>query len=392
MATDKKIKYEMQGNEKPARNYLGKQKTVTVPVKWQSNPKAPKTQLAYITKAEKDLLIKKDLHGSLKKGANTGPSGIMSLDSQGDYTRDRSSNNAANSSDRATSERGKRAESNMQNILTGNVSTGQTSAVSDRTRRGAMPEVAYGPDGRAKMMYAQKAASNPQGFLGRLLSGNNQYGYRDTYNQTGGFMGFGGQNDVKFNPTTQRYEFEEERTGDVKPGRIGQILGGLAGLVTGIPGVGGFIGSKIDQYKPKSYMQKQTPEEISRMRSLQMVDGNLVDKRMLDFDANAQIQRPTNVGMESSALADMYPSGSIMNYTAPSATNTNYTAPSATNTNYPGDNRVTQNVKKGPYSNITDYLEEDLTTNNKNFSVPERSGIINTDSFTSSDGLGFYDG
>ena len=62
----------------------------------------------------------------------------MSLDSQGDYTRDRSSNNAANSSDRATSERGKRAESNLQNILTGNVSTGQTSAVSDRTRRGAL--------------------------------------------------------------------------------------------------------------------------------------------------------------------------------------------------------------------------------------------------------------
>ena len=112
-------------------------------------------------------------------------------------------------------------------------------------------------------------------------------------------MGFGGQNDVRFNPTTQRYEFEEERTGDVKPGRIGQILGGLAGLVTGIPGVGGFIGSKIDQYKPKSYMQKQTPEEISRMKGLQMVDGKLVDTRMLDFDPNAQIQKPTNVPMDS---------------------------------------------------------------------------------------------
>jgi len=53
MATEKKINYEMQGNEKPARNYLGKQKTVTVPVKWQSNPKAPKTELAYIQKQKK---------------------------------------------------------------------------------------------------------------------------------------------------------------------------------------------------------------------------------------------------------------------------------------------------------------------------------------------------
>ena len=100
---EKRIKYDMQGG---VRNYLGKQKTIKdVPIKWKSNPKAPKTELAYITKAEKDLLIKKDLHGSLKKGANTGPSGIMSLDSQGDYTADRSpgSNSAtSNNSDNDT--------------------------------------------------------------------------------------------------------------------------------------------------------------------------------------------------------------------------------------------------------------------------------------------------
>ena len=310
MATDKKINYEMQGNEKPARNYLGKQKTVTVPVKWQSNPKAPKTQLAYITKAEKDLLIKKDLHGSLKKGANTGPSGIMSLDSQGDYTADRSpgSNTAtANDSnqDRGTRERAVRAEAQLRDVLTGNQNIGQTSAVSDRTRRGAMPEVAYGPDGRAKMMYAQKAAGNPQGFLGRLFSGNNQYGYRDTYNKTGGFMGFGGQNDVRFNPVTQRYEFEEEETGDVKPGRGGQILGGLAGLLMGIPFVGSAIGNSIDRFKPKSYMQKQTPEELSRMRGLQMIDGQLVDTRMLDFDPNAQINQNTS-GIDNSLALNSF--------------------------------------------------------------------------------------
>ena len=37
-----------------------------------------------------NLLLEKDLHGSLKNGPNTGPDDIMSLDSQGDYTRDRS--------------------------------------------------------------------------------------------------------------------------------------------------------------------------------------------------------------------------------------------------------------------------------------------------------------
>ena len=75
-------KVAMQGGVK---NYLGKQKTVSdVPLKWQSGSDKPATELAYITKAEKDLLLKKDIHGSLQDGPNTGPEGIMSLDSQGD--------------------------------------------------------------------------------------------------------------------------------------------------------------------------------------------------------------------------------------------------------------------------------------------------------------------
>ena len=80
MSVDKKIKYDVQGGVK---NYLGKQKEVTAPVKWKSSPDHPETELAYITKAEKDLLVKKDLHGSLNGGVNRGPSGIMSLNGFG---------------------------------------------------------------------------------------------------------------------------------------------------------------------------------------------------------------------------------------------------------------------------------------------------------------------
>ena len=65
-------------------NYLGKQPQVVVPRNWQSGPDKPPTELAYITKAEKDLLLKKDIHGSLKDGPNKGPGGVMSLDSFGD--------------------------------------------------------------------------------------------------------------------------------------------------------------------------------------------------------------------------------------------------------------------------------------------------------------------
>ena len=81
MSVEKKINYDVQGG---IRNYLGKQKTISnVPLKWKSGPGHPKTELAYITKEEKDLLIKKDLHNSLKNGPNKGPGGIMSLNNDG---------------------------------------------------------------------------------------------------------------------------------------------------------------------------------------------------------------------------------------------------------------------------------------------------------------------
>ena len=72
------------------QNYLGKQKQVTAPIKWKSSPDHPETELAYITKAEKNLLLKEDLHNSLKGGVNKGPSGIMSLNGYG--SRDESQN------------------------------------------------------------------------------------------------------------------------------------------------------------------------------------------------------------------------------------------------------------------------------------------------------------
>ena len=82
MSVDKRVKYDVQGGVK---NYLGKQKEVKAPIKWQSSPDHPTTELAYITEAEKDLLVKSDLHGSLKGGVNRGPSGIMSLNGWGSY-------------------------------------------------------------------------------------------------------------------------------------------------------------------------------------------------------------------------------------------------------------------------------------------------------------------
>ena len=87
---DKSIKYkEKKQVKKPVvqggvENYLGRQPEVQAPRKWQSAPDKPSTELAYITEAEKNLIMKANLHGGLERGPNMGPSGIMSLDSFGD--------------------------------------------------------------------------------------------------------------------------------------------------------------------------------------------------------------------------------------------------------------------------------------------------------------------
>jgi len=234
MTTDKKLNYEMQGKEKPARNYLGKQKTVTVPVKWKSSPDAPPTELAYITKKEKDLLVKKDIHGSLKKGPNTGPSGVMSLDSQGDYTRDRSPGAYGDGSRQSRD----RNEQHMREILTGQKDIGQTSAVSDEVRKGAVPEYAFGPDGEMKYIGSAQKFVGPSFF--------NPSGYRDIYNQTGGILGFGSKPDITFNKGAGQYQFTDPRTGNVKPGFGGRLLGGIASLITGVPIVGSALGTMYD--------------------------------------------------------------------------------------------------------------------------------------------------
>ena len=72
-------KVAIQGGVK---NYLPSNE-VTVPKKAKSSKNHPATELAYITKAEKDLLIKKDLHNSLNGKPNKGPGGIISLN--GDF-------------------------------------------------------------------------------------------------------------------------------------------------------------------------------------------------------------------------------------------------------------------------------------------------------------------
>jgi hypothetical protein len=86
---EKKISYNEPkptkvSNIKPVKqggrlNYLGKQKTITAPVKWKSGPTHPITHLAYITDEEQKILVDLNIYKSMNGKPNKGPFGIASL-------------------------------------------------------------------------------------------------------------------------------------------------------------------------------------------------------------------------------------------------------------------------------------------------------------------------
>jgi len=86
MTVDKSLRqhYAMQGKVK---NYLGKQKMVKAPKYWLSKPGHVKAKLAYITDEEEQILIDKNLYGSLKGKPNKGPAGLPSLQGMSDADR-----------------------------------------------------------------------------------------------------------------------------------------------------------------------------------------------------------------------------------------------------------------------------------------------------------------
>jgi len=265
-----KKKFTMQGDKKPARNYLGEQKTVSnVPLKWQSGPDAPPTELAYITQKEKNLLLKKDLHGSLKNGPNTGPDGIMSLDSQGDYTRDRSSNNQANAnsgSNRGDRERAVRAEARMKDILTGQTNIGQTTKTGPKTRKYAVPEYVNvkQPDGTFKNKYVgsgYKSYGQPS-FFGNLFS-RGAPGYRGIKGMPA-FFGKPGF-EARQGPNGFGYYSDKENFGET---RDALPSFGLLGIAKNI----------INSFKKDPY------EDMSEFNKLQNIDGQVIDPTGLELD------------------------------------------------------------------------------------------------------------
>ena len=168
--SDQRLTKAQQKKAKPANqgggpNYLGKQETVTVPKKWLSSPDHVVAELAYITPREQKILLDANIYGSLKGKPNRGPGGIMSL--QGDLGGyDASPGGPDSESGDGGGARNDKARA--ANIMRGNVTTGQTSAVSKKTRRNAMPEYVNTPGGMkyvgSAKKYAGRSLFNPSGY------------------------------------------------------------------------------------------------------------------------------------------------------------------------------------------------------------------------------------
>ena len=215
-AEKKKIKPVNQGG---GPNYLGKQETVTVPKKWLSDPDHVVAELAYITPREQKILLDANIYGSLKGKPNTGPGGIMSL--QGDLGGYDASPGGPNDGG-ATGQVGSANAPNPNKQRAADIMTGRVN-VSSPT---GITEGYKGPEGVRDSFgnYVGGKYTGNQGFLGNLFSGANRYGYRDVYRSGA-------------------------KQGQMKPGYLGRFLGGLGSLITGIPFIGGAIGSAYDYGK-----------------------------------------------------------------------------------------------------------------------------------------------
>jgi len=244
MSVDKKISYEKPVVQGGVDNYLGKQPQVQAPRKWQSAPDKPATELAYITEAEKDLILKANIHGGLERGPNMGPSGIMSLDSFGDAGGGGASGGDTDAGGGASEGPGTGG---------GGFSGRSVAEINANDRDKAFNERVANE--KAALQIAERTQAKNLGIKERENIADATYGPLQKYTDKSSLLG--GANKYGYTDTLP--------DGSLKPGYGGRIMGGLLGLATGIPFIGGAIGSAYDT--GKGFFSKQ-PKDMSEYNKL----------------------------------------------------------------------------------------------------------------------------
>ena len=271
----------MQGG---VQNYLGNQKMVEAPLHWQSAPDHPITELAYITKKEKDLLIKKDLHKSLKGGVNRGPSGIMSLNGWGsrDAAQNRAGADISASMDRSGSDSGWSPSSGG----------GGSSAVAAQTISPA----------QLQLMHEQKGGSTvlPESTFGRT--------YQQPRRGIGGFFsGLGrgiGKMAMMFNPWTAAAGIMGNPKTAAFLNLMGrgknklQNIGGDVGEISNYPTLDRWLNRNTGKYDDKPY-QGQGQGYDFKTDNLQTA----IDRDLLNDPEQLYLQNPSKNYLSSIDLS-----------------------------------------------------------------------------------------
>ena len=339
MSIDKKIDYVEQDG---SLNFIKNSDSVTVPKKFKARKNAPATKLAYITDAEAKMLKKK------KPGTpHKGPKGIPSYDSYGSYDSPDSN-----------------VDTGMSGVATSAAESGGGSGA-DRKELDAY--IDYGSDTKL-----------PPGVTRELPQDIKDY--RNAFIAAGG-----GQ---RVNPgffdsrnTVSPAELAAARA--FNPRAFRQNRGGIMGLI----GSGGILGNMIRGIGQRFGLGKKFDEPTYDMRGLFSVNpeyyndfGNEYLEKLAEEDTNILVPK-------------IKPDGTI------------------TNTRYPGENKnfytnsfdlMSTGVQDGPFRKTYDYLEGDLYKDNTKRREPitfrssypnvNTGGILNTDAFISTDGLGYMDG
>ena len=226
---------------------------VTVPKDWKSSPDHPDTQLAYITKAEKDLLVKKDLHNSLKGKVNRGPGGVMSLNGWG--TKDAQGN-----------------EIGMSGVATSAAETGGGSGTDAKELEIESQRVRRGPD-------------LPPGVVDQ-----NILDYRKGFVEARGDPRASDTEDRKSIKDKYSKWYNTKQTAHYKKKQLERVLSKLK--------VGGFDVTGLETYEDiKDFIDNLTPDQMAEtMATLKDKKGNLVytPKQLEEFAKDKYItQSPT---------------------------------------------------------------------------------------------------
>jgi len=271
MTIDKKINYEIQGG---AKNYLGKQKQVQAPIKWKSSPDSPETELAYITKAEKDLLVKKDLHGSLNGDVNRGPSGIMSLDGYGSFDGPDPSKD-----------------------------TGMSGAATSAAESGG----GSGSDARELASESQRVTGGPS--LPPGVVNQNAQDYRNAFINAGGGQRvnagfFDSRNTISPAELAMAKAYRQDPSNRFGSRAYRNTRGGFGNFISS----GGIMGNLIRGLGQKFGFGKTYDEPTYDMSEFNNLGLDGINPATLDFDPNARI---SNTSFTQGTIPSSYTTGSI---------------------------------------------------------------------------------